>query len=188
METEIKLRVEARTAILGRLYQAGFDVSHPRHLERNTVYDTPARSLKVAGTLLRLRQADGACTLTWKGRSEPGRHKMRPEIETKADSCEALDRIFRELGYEPAFIYEKFRTEYRAGSQAGVIAFDETPIGEFLELEGPGEWIDRTASQLGFSQLDYILDSYAKLYMAECERRGVTPGNMIFDMQPVPGR
>ena len=57
---------------------------------------------------------------------------------------------------------------------------DETPIGSFLEIEGPPEWIDSTASRLGFSADDYILESYGRLYLAACERQGVQPTNMVF--------
>ncbi len=30
------------------------------------------------------------------------------------------------------------------------MTLDETPIGDFLELEGPGEWIDETAAPAWF--------------------------------------
>ena len=32
------------------------------------------------------------------------------------------------------------------GNEPGVIELDETPAGDFLELEGPPEWIDATAA------------------------------------------
>ncbi|MBV9156122.1 MAG: adenylate cyclase, partial [Acidobacteriaceae bacterium] len=67
-----------------------------------------------------------------------------------------------------------------AKPRQGVVTLDETPIGTFLELEGPGDWIDETAKQLGFSRADYIVDSYGRLYLADCERRGVQPTNMTF--------
>ena len=57
---------------------------------------------------------------------------------------------------------------------------DLTPIGNFLELEGPGEWIDTTARQLGFPKKDYILASYGRLYVAHCENHGVEPSHMVF--------
>jgi len=57
---------------------------------------------------------------------------------------------------------------------------DETPIGTYLELEGPGRWIDRTARQLGYRPEDYITQSYVALLVERCRRRGRVPGNMIF--------
>ncbi|MGH9609351.1 MAG: class IV adenylate cyclase [Bryobacteraceae bacterium] len=182
METEIKIRIADRDSTSGRLRQAGLRVSQERRFESNTIYDTKDRALKRIGKLLRLRQAGEQYSITWKGPCEAGRHKSRPELETAIASCEVLDRILLQLGFEPSFRYEKYRTEFADGG-AGVVTLDETPIGDFVELEGPGEWIDGTAARLGFAPSDYILDSYAKLYLADCERRGVQPENMIFASQ-----
>jgi adenylate cyclase class 2 len=60
---------------------------------------------------------------------------------------------------------------------------DETPIGVFLELEGPAEWIDRVAEELGFDESDYILASYATLYADHCRQRGVKPTDMLFSTE-----
>jgi len=60
------------------------------------------------------------------------------------------------------------------------VVFDETPIGNFLELEGPQRWIDEVARQLGYARRDYITDSYAALYRKKCLEEGAKPGNMIF--------
>ena len=68
----------------------------------------------------------------------------------------------------------------RSPGEPGVVTVDETPIGNFLELEGPAEWIDAKAAALGFTPSDYILESYGRLYLADCERRGVEPSNMVF--------
>jgi adenylate cyclase class 2 len=88
--------------------------------------------------------------------------------------------IFCQLGYQPSFRYEKYRREYRHPGEPGVVTVDETPIGSFLELEGPGEWIDGTAKGLGFGASDYVLESYVRLYLRDCERRGATPAFMVF--------
>jgi adenylate cyclase class 2 len=91
-----------------------------------------------------------------------------------------LHQILTSIGFKASFRYEKYRTEFRLGGLAGVVTVDETPIGVFLELEGPGDWIDETAKGLGFSPEDYILESYGRLYVADCERRGIEPTNMVF--------
>ena len=76
----------------------------------------------------------------------------------------AFGQILTRLGYQPSFAYEKFRTTFRAAGEEGIVTLDETPIGDFLELEGPGSWIDQTAITLGFGSADYITSSYAALY------------------------
>jgi adenylate cyclase class 2 len=78
------------------------------------------------------------------------------------------------------FRYEKFRTEYAKVSNQGKILVDETPIGDYLELEGSPRWIDRTARQLGFSKADYITRSYGYLYLAYCRERRIRPKDMLF--------
>jgi hypothetical protein len=60
------------------------------------------------------------------------------------------------------------------------VELDETPIGEFLELEGPPSAIDRMAKLLGYSRSDYITKSYLALYLAQCRKKGLVAGDMLF--------
>jgi adenylate cyclase, class 2 len=41
---------------------------------------------------------------------------------------------------------------------------DETPIGNFAELEGASEWIDGVAARLGVDPAQYITLSYGRLF------------------------
>ena len=65
-------------------------------------------------------------------------------------------------------------------SKGGVLDFDETLIGTFVELEGPERWIDEVARRLGYRREDYITATYAALYFEWCRRRGARRGNMVF--------
>ena len=181
VETEVKIPVADVAEIAQRLRVAGFKPSVERLLEINTLYDDINRGLRANGSILRLRKAGQTSVLTWKARGTTGPHKTREELETNVGSVEVLHRILAELGFSPVFRYEKYRSEFKHPRyQDGVVTVDETPIGSYLELEGPGDWIDETARQLGFSAKDYILDSYGALYAADCARRGVQPANMVF--------
>jgi adenylate cyclase, class 2 len=71
--------------------------------------------------------------------------------------------LLRALGYAPSFRYEKFRAEWTDGK--GQVVVDETPIGNFCEIEGPPRWIDATATKLGVSATDYITQNYAGLFL-----------------------
>jgi adenylate cyclase, class 2 len=185
-ETEVKIRLSNAAGMAGRLTAAGLTLSVPRQFEANTLYDTKKRELRQRGMILRLRQVGPKNLVTWKGPGTPGRHKSRAELETQVESLQALSQILEQLGYVPSFRYEKFRTEFSdPANPAGTVTLDETPIGDFLELEGPGDWIDQTAERLGFSEQEYVLESYGGLYLADCERRGVQPGEMVFTSQPV---
>jgi adenylate cyclase, class 2 len=181
LETEVKIRLTDTAAAREQIESLGFQISAARVFESNTIYDTPEETLRQANMLLRLRQAGKRCVITWKGPSVAGPHKSRPEIETSVGSIESLDQILRRLGYAPMFRYEKYRTEFAAPQAAGTIVLDETPIGGFLELEGPGDWIDETARRLGFSKDDYVLDSYGKLFLSFKEKSGFPHSHMVFE-------
>src|SRR5687767_3481320 len=100
VETEIKLAIADPEAIVRRIREANFQVRRDRVFEVNQVYDTSAESLRANEQLLRLRDAGGVCTLTWKGPAQRnGIHKSRPEIETTLGDGRAFDAILRNLGY-----------------------------------------------------------------------------------------
>jgi adenylate cyclase class 2 len=183
-ETEIKLAVADAAAARATLRRAGFHISKRRVLESNTVFDTPQRALRGATSLLRVRSAGRVATLTYKGPPADGsKYKSREELEVEVSDARAAAAIVERLGFEPVFRYQKYRTEYCQAAGGGMATLDETPIGVYLELEGPADWIDRTALQLGFAESDYITASYAGLYMEWCKRRGVTPGDMVFGVK-----
>jgi adenylate cyclase, class 2 len=181
-EIEIKLRLPAKLGkIRGTLHSAGFRISKPRLHEFNILFDNSKRTLRHHGKLLRLRRAGPDRFLTYKGPSEPSRYKKRQEIEIDLRNGDGLDEIFTHLGYRPVFRYEKFRTEYAQARGEGKIMLDETPIGNYLEIEGSPRWIDRTARALGFKKADYITRSYGYLYLAYCRERRVAPKDMLFN-------
>ncbi len=186
-ETEVKIRlVTDASQFADHLQSLGYTVSAPKIFESNTLYDTADGSLRSQGLLLRLRKVGERGIITWKGKSITGPYKSRPEIETTVGSVETLAHILNQLGLQADFRYEKYRTEFQKTGSAGVITVDQTPIGWFIELEGPGPWIDSTAAQLGFSSADYILESYGKLYLSDCISRGVEPSHMVFPSNTLP--
>ena len=178
-ETEVKIAVVSPTAARKAVRRAGFHVHIPRVLEVNILYDFQDLRLRSQGKVLRLREAGKVSTLTFKGRSKDARHKVREEVETTVERGGAVDRVFQELHLKPVFRYEKYRTEFTCDTR-GVVTLDETPIGTFLEIEGPARWIDRTAKQLGFNSADYITLSYGALYLEYCKDLGIKPSNMVF--------
>jgi adenylate cyclase class 2 len=185
IETEIKLRVEGagKTGVAkarALLRRHGFAIITPRVFEQNLVLDDAQGSLRERGLLLRVRGAGKLITCTFKGVETPGRHKSREEREFRANDLESCVAVFTALGYPEAFRYEKYRTEFARENEPGHVTLDETPIGVFMELEGPARWIDHTAKDLGFPVTAYITDSYGKLYENWCEANGVEPKDMRF--------
>jgi len=168
IETEIKLRMTAGAeAALELLARHGYLVRTPRILQVDQVFDLVDGALRQSRRLLRVRYSGGTAVLTYKGPPFGGPHKSREELEAAVEPPHALASILERLGYVPVFRYEKYRTTFSQNSnifEPAVVALDETPIGVFLELEGPGDWIDRTASTMGFKPDHYITSSYATLY------------------------
>ena len=60
------------------------------------------------------------------------------------------------------------------------MVLDETPIGNFGEVEGPPRWIDRTAKSLGILPDQYITDTYAGLFFAWKRRTRSPASEMTF--------
>jgi adenylate cyclase, class 2 len=200
-EREIKLRIEDLPALRRALAKLGAQVVRPRVHERNVVFDTPEFTLAKREQLLRIRtekeserrrKATARSLATFKRPIAPAgaygkgeRHKVREEIELQVSDGKALGKIFEGLGMRGWFQYEKFRTTFRLPGLQGwakglLIELDETPIGIFLELEGPARGIDRAAEALGFQKTDYVLANYMVLYREYCQRRGEEPRDMLF--------
>ena len=113
------------------------------------------------------------------------RYKVREETEMDIADASTLQKIFEGLGLRGWFRYEKYRTTCKLPARARwaqglLIEIDETPIGSYVELEGPSEAIDRAARELGFTPGDYILKNYLVLYLDDCKKRGEQPANMLF--------
>ena len=177
-EIEIKFRVADLRGLTRSLRASRLRRVTPRTHEMNTLYDLPGLPLRKRGDLLRLRLYGKEWVLTHKAKGKVGRHKTRVETETKVLDGRKMEAILHGLGFQPTFRYEKFRAEWADGK--GHVVVDETPIGNFGEIEGPARWIDQTAKVLGIQQSDYITDTYAGLFFAWKRRMRSSALEMTF--------
>jgi adenylate cyclase class 2 len=197
MEVEIKLPVED----VDVLTNAGLTLEEvdERHFEDNWVYKLPDGKLR-KGQYLRVRyvgNGDGAGrrhegVLTYKGKSRreaasaKGKNKgkkVREEIETSVGQPDKVAKIMKRLGLQRSFRYQKYRTVYRvtlADERSLLAMYDETPIGNFLELEGEASVIEAVADAIGFQQASFISESYVEMQVARSASRGEPLGDMIF--------
>jgi adenylate cyclase class 2 len=175
---EIKLRFDtadaARDAVLG----IGATALRGRRLQEDALLDTADATLKRRGCALRVRAEAGRHFLTFKGPALPSVMKLREEIETIVGDAELVTHILEELGFRVWFRYQKYREEFAYGDVT--IAIDETPLGTFVEIEGADVGIRSTAESLGRTESDYVVASYRTLFLSDCEKRGVEPGDMLF--------
>jgi adenylate cyclase class 2 len=166
-EIEIKFRIDNLPALARALKKAGFKQLTRSTHEMNSLYDLLGQKLRRRGELLRLRKYGTNWTLTHKakgnaGRHKTERHKVRVELETRVENGQQTDAILQALGFAPTFRYEKYRAEWTDGK--GHVVLDETPIGNFGEIEGPSRWIESTARALGIAPADYVTETYADLF------------------------
>ncbi len=177
-EIEIKFRIENLPALTRALKQSGFKRLTRSTHEMNALYDLPGQKLRKRDEMLRLRKYGETWVLTHKAKSKTGRHKVRVELETRVENGQQMDAILRTLGFKPTFRYEKYREEWSDG--AGHVVLDETPIGNFGEIEGRPRWIDRTARALGIEREDYITQTYAPMFFAWKRRTHSPATEMTF--------
>ncbi len=183
-ETEIKLKIKDPESFRRRVDELKPMLLSARHLEDNYLLDYPDGRLRGQSCVVRVRSAGANSSLTFKGPAQPtGVFKVREEIETPvADPAAALE-IFARLGLQVWFRYQKYREELEVrapGAAALRLALDETPVGDYAELEGPEPVIRRVAALLGFDESEFLRDSYYALYLKFCQSCDTQPGHMVF--------
>lgn len=186
VETEVKVSLAAPEEFEAAVLRLGAVLLSARHFEDNAILDFPGGQLRGDRCLLRVRTTDHGAWLTFKGPpQESSLYKIREELEVGVDAASTALRILERLGMEVWFRYQKYRTEYRLlGLGQGVaeilVALDETPIGNYAELEGSEEGILAVARRLGLGESAFLRDSYYSLYVKHCHDCGCAPGHMVF--------
>jgi len=161
-EIEVKIRIGDPKAVREKILGLGAVVSRDRHLETNAMFDFDTGVLRDGHRSLRLRTAGKRATLTFKGEPQKSRSfKIREEIETQVRDPKAARKILKALGLKETFSYRKHRTVLRKSRLT--ICIDETPVGDFIELEGERHEITRFARALGFGRTDFITRSYVDM-------------------------
>ncbi len=163
LEIEVKFPVQDLTIIETRLLEMEARLLRPRVHEVNLRFDTSLGDLRCQDQVLRLRQGDDI-RLTFKGPTDAKSGVAeREEIEFTVGDFDDAKRFLEALGFQVVVIYEKYRTAYQLGNAE--ILLDETPIGNFIEIEAPSqEEIHATALQMGLDWDSRITDSYLALF------------------------
>jgi adenylate cyclase class 2 len=182
-EIEIKLPAADLAPVRNRLGELGARRRTERHDESNDLYDDPERKLSGSGRTVRLRRAAGKSVLTYKGASrfEEGT-RVREEREVEVSDAAEAEGILAGLGLKKSFRYEKRREEWDA--EGCVVALDETPIGDFVEIEGDPSAIRKLVSALALDAAAAIPYSYAELYLRLRKEDPSLPPDMVFARKP----
>lgn len=182
-EVEVKLEFDSPSLARAEIERLGANLVQARQIEDNVLFDREHSPLKPAGKMLRIRRSGSTALLTYKAPVEGQRpYKVRAEHETRVEDPEALTTILLGLGFSRSYRYQKYRTVFQDGSLD--ICLDETPLGCFVELEGPPEEIDRVATRLGFSPARYVRESYRELHERRTRERGFPMGDLLVEPEP----
>ena len=181
LESELKIPVTDLQPIRASLRAARAVKVQSVARETNVLLDSDDGRLRNAGSLLRLRKHGDRKLLTFKGPvSYRGAVKERPEYETEIADLERMSDILGLVGFSIFMRYEKEREEWLLGEVSVVL--DQTPMGDFVEVEGPPEQLEQTALVLGLDTADAVRGSYLSLWQEYRERHPELnlPCDMVF--------
>ena len=178
-ETEVKIRIDDVEMFCDQLSSSGAARVAERSFEDNILLDFPDGRLRREHCILRIRTVSGRGVLTYKGapRNE-GIFKSREELETEIKEPEIALAMVERLGMRQCFRYQKYRQEFEVDGMH--VAVDETPVGNYAEIEGTEEGILALARKLGIETAQFIRLSYHALYLEYCRERSINPHNMVF--------
>ena len=181
-EIEVKLAAPDLDAVRARLRDHAAQLRAARHEEVNDLYDDPDRKLSGSGRTVRLRRAAGRSILTYKGaaRFQSG-VKTREEREVEVSDAEEAEAILAGLGLSRRFRYEKRREEWDL--EDCVVALDETPIGNFVEVEGDPAAIRRVFVRLDLDFTEALPYSYSELYQRRRKEDPTLPPDMVWERE-----
>ncbi len=172
-ETEVKIRIDAVEPIKQKLLEMKAELYKKRAVQTDSYFGN--KTMKKKGQTLKIR--DNAL-LIYKGPSQKKNNiRSNEEIEIMVDNAAYLKQLLEQLGYLQYWKKERYRESYLVNMTQ--ICIDETPIGNFIEIEGKKENIIDIAKQLGFSQKKFIADSYGKLWK-EFAKKNKRNGDMVF--------
>jgi len=179
IERELKIPVPKVDEIRRRVVAAGGTRLTARMREVNVLFDTARGDLATSGCVLRVRTLGERNILTFKGPSRfEGFIKERQEIETEVTSAHDLIALLERLGYAPWIRYEKDRESWQLGTVR--VDLDHTPIGDFVEIEGPSDRLLGAARTLDLDPSHAVLGSYVELWRRYREQHPEVGRDMVF--------
>lgn len=181
IEQELKIPVEDLGRVRTSLERRGAVRLAESRREVNLLFDDEAGTLASSQCALRLRRWGGSWRLTHKGPPVYiGQVKTRQELETGVADGGVLLAILERLGFRPVLRYEKDRETWRLDDVE--VALDHTPMGDFVELEGPNNRLEAVAERLDLDATAAVRGSYVSLWRSYREAHPdlELPVHMVF--------
>jgi len=179
-EIEIKLKIDNLEELEHLINQAGAVLVHPEVLQRTIRFDTPEQDLEKKGVFLRVRTGEKSImTVKKKIDKTETRYFERNEWETEISDSKMAEEMLKNLGFEKILIMEKYRKTY---SLDGVwLSIDRLPFGNFIEIEGAKDDIDRMVELLKLKTAVPITVTYWDLHDEYNREHHLTEENIVFN-------
>jgi len=180
IECELKIPVDSLDEIRRHLGTTEAEQLNSNEHEVNILFDTATGQLAACGQVLRIRRVRDRSLLTFKGPATyDGAVKQRLEIELEIGSNEQMSELLHALGYAPWMRYEKQRESWMLGETR--VELDHTPMGDFVELEGPTDSLEGAARRLDLDPSRAVTQSYISLWRDYCRQHPGLGRDMVFD-------
>lgn len=137
IEIEIQVKVQHTKPLLDFLKKNGRLVSETRQIDEYfTAPDRDFLSVRPVKEWLRLRDADGACSINYKNwhYNEDGKGSYADEFESPIQDLKQLQKILKALGFRRLVIVDKRRQAWQHKDYE--IALDSVKgLGDYVEIE-----------------------------------------------------
>lgn len=181
LEIEVKFYTAKLAKLRAEILQLGAK-SLGRHYENNLRFENAEKHLQNRSAMLRLRQTGGQNIVTVKQRvAHPAAStcKVFQEYETEVGDFDTIVEIFGILGYSSYQVYEKYRETLT--TPAAKFCLDETPYGNFVEIEADEDMIRRCAKLLNLNWGHRIVLSYLDIFYMLKENAQLPFETLTFD-------
>ncbi len=179
LETEIKFYLSDNQTIRKGISDLGAR-SCGKFFEKNLRFEDKRKTLKRKKLLLRLRR-DKTTTLTIKSplaKADNEFIKMK-ELEVEVSDFDTMSHILQTLGFHCEQVYEKWRETFVLNET--LFCLDSMPFGNFLEIEGQEEDIQKYVSRLGLQWSQRILLNYLEIFDILKSKKKLDFNDVTFD-------
>ncbi|MFA6999786.1 MAG: class IV adenylate cyclase [Candidatus Paceibacterota bacterium] len=179
IETEVKFKIQDLSELEGKIKSAEGKELHRNIFQRTIRMDTPEESLIKRGVFLRVRDGEKKIiTVKSKLPESDKNFKEREELEIEISDVPLAEKIFFTLGFTEKWIMEKYRTEYELAGT--ILALDHLLFGDYLEIEGDKDSIEKAIKILGLEKETRITKTYWHLFENYKKKNNLNERNIVF--------
>lgn len=179
IEVEVKFKIVDLNSLEEKIKTAGAKELHRNIFQKTIRLDTSNESLKEKGVFLRVRDGEKrVMTVKSKLPGASENFKERQELEIEVSDVTLAEKMLESLGFTKKWIMEKYRTEYELAGT--ILALDHLPFGDYLEIEGEKEEIEKVISLLELTDQERLVGAYWDLFDEYKKANNLIGENIVF--------